>query len=282
MNLQALNLKQVIFNMENLSKQTITIIGAGNLGLSIINGIVHSGLLNDNKLIVTNLKLDHLKHLEKEGVVLETSNKAAVQKADIVIFCVQPRQLPTIVEEVKGLTDNKILISTITGAKVGKLEEYFGKNNHIVRAMPNTAIAVKQSMTCLSSNGDHDGIKVAQQIFSSLGETIPIEDELMQAATVLGASGVAFWLRLIRATTQGGIQLGFDAPEAKKIAVQTCLGAATLLAENSDAHPEGEIDRVTTPKGCTISGLNEMEHEGLSSALIKGIVASFEKINEIR
>ena len=103
----------------------------------------------------------------------------------------------------------------------------------------------------------------------------------MQAATVVCASGIAFWMRLIRATTQGAIQLGFDAPEAKQMAVQTCLGAASLLDELGN-HPEAEIDRVTTPKGCTIEGLNEMEHQGLSSALIKGLVTSYQKIEEIK
>ena len=107
-----------------------------------------------------------------------------------------------------------------------------------------------------------------------------IEEELMKAATVLAASGVAFFLRYIRAATQGGIQLGFDAAESQKIAMQTARGAASLLVEGS-AHPEMEIDKVTTPQGCTIAGLNEMEHQGLSSALIKGIVTSYERINSI-
>ena len=102
----------------------------------------------------------------------------------------------------------------------------------------------------------------------------------MQAATVICASGIAFWMRLIRATTQGAIQLGFEAEIAQEMAMQTCLGAATLLVE-SGSHPEEEIDRVTTPGGCTIEGLNEMEHSGLSSSLIKGLVTSFNKINQI-
>ena len=103
----------------------------------------------------------------------------------------------------------------------------------------------------------------------------------MKAATVLAASGIAFFMRYIRAVTQGGIQLGFDSDEALEIAVQTAKGGATLLQENK-THPETEIDKVTTPEGCTIAGLNEMEHQGLSSALIKGIISSFEKISNIR
>ena len=103
----------------------------------------------------------------------------------------------------------------------------------------------------------------------------------MQAATVVCASGIAFWMRLIRATTQAAIQLGFEAREAQELAMHTCEGAANLLITNGD-HPEQEIDKVTTPKGCTIEGLNEMEHKGLSSSLIQGMVTSFKKINSIK
>jgi len=176
---------------------------------------------------------------------------------------------------------NTIVISTVTGATLDYLQHLFDPATPVVRSMPNTAIAVRQSMTCLSSTAGNGAITLAKDIFSRLGETIVIDDSLMQAATVLGASGIAFWLRMIRASTQGGIQLGFDAPEAQKIAVQACLGAATLLA-NTLSHPEPEIDKVTAPMGRTIAGLNEMEHMGLSSAVIKGLVASFNKINQIK
>ena len=147
--------------------------------------------------------------------------------------------------------------------------------------MPNTAIADGHSMTCISSNEKgRDRIEYAKTIFNSLGETLCIEEELMQAATVICASGIAFWMRLIRATTQGAIQLGFHSEEAQKLSMHTCLGAASLLID-SQSHPEQEIDKVTTPSGCTIEGLNEMEHQGLSSSIIKGLVTSFEKINQI-
>ncbi|HNC29737.1 MAG TPA: pyrroline-5-carboxylate reductase dimerization domain-containing protein, partial [Cyclobacteriaceae bacterium] len=124
-------------------------------------------------------------------------------------------------------------------------------------------------------------LREIENLFKALGQTLIIEEHLMKAATVLAASGIAFFMRYLRAATQGGIQLGFDAEESQMIAAQTAKGAALLLAANH-SHPELEIDKVTTPQGCTIAGLNEMEHQGLSSALIKGIVASFEKINSIK
>ena len=152
----------------------------------------------------------------------------------------------------------------------------------IIRAMPNTAIAVGKSMTCLCSNSKgKERIKIAEAIFNRLGTSIAIPESQMQAATVVCASGIAFWMRLIRATTQAAIQLGFEANEAQELAMHTCEGAASLLITNGN-HPEQEIDKVTTPKGCTIEGLNEMEHKGLSSSLIQGMVTSFNKINTIK
>ena len=136
-------------------------------------------------------------------------------------------------------------------------------------------------MTCLCANEKgKERLAIAEAIFNGLGTSIIIEEQHMRAATVICASGIAFWMRLIRATTQGGVQLGFDAEEAMKMSMYTAMGAASLLIETG-AHPEEEIDKVTTPRGCTIEGLNEMEHQGLSSSLIQGIVASFKKINEI-
>jgi pyrroline-5-carboxylate reductase len=142
--------------------------------------------------------------------------------------------------------------------------------------MPNTAISIHESMTCLASaNADERAFELAKSIFDAVGTTIVIKEELMAAATALGACGIAFFLRAIRAASQGGIEIGFHAADALKIAAQTARGAATLLLAGEN-HPEFEIDRVTTPRGCTIAGLNRMEHEGFSSAMIKGITLSAE------
>ncbi len=260
----------------------IAIIGAGNLGMAIIKGLISSALNERIKIIATKRKLPQENPFDSKKVVFTDDNILAVQSSDVVIFSVQPDQFKKIAKEVKPWLENKIMISTITGLTLTTLQDILGKESRIVRSMPNTAIAVSESMTCLSYHGDEESIQTAQTIFNTLGKTLIIEDQLMQAATVLGASGIAFWMRLIRATTQGGIQLGFDAEEAKAIAVQTCLGAASILANNNHSHPESEIDKVTTPKGCTIRGLNEMEFRGLSSALIRGLTASYEMISQIK
>jgi pyrroline-5-carboxylate reductase len=171
-----------------------------------------------------------------------------------------------------------VLISVATGVWIKDIQEVIGNQFALFRAMPNTAIAIQQSLTCISSyNASVQQTAFVTDLFNKLGKTVFIEEKLMDAATVLGACGTAYAMRYIRANIQGGIEIGFSASVASLIAAQTVKGAAELLLQNN-THPEQEIDKVTTPKGCTIAGLNEMEHQGFSSSLIKGIVTSYKKI----
>ncbi|NQW35950.1 MAG: pyrroline-5-carboxylate reductase [Flavobacteriales bacterium] len=262
----------------------IAIIGTGNLGYSIAIGILSQSNFKFKNLYLTKRNIESLSSWENlKNVTISTDNKEAIRQSDVVIITVQPIQLQGVLEEIKEVIDiNKhTIISTVTGRKIQDIESVLGNDIAIIRAMPNTAISVGQSMTCISANKKgKENIDLAKTIFDSLGTTLYIEEKLMQSATVICASGIAFWMRLIRATAQGAVQLGFDAKEAQELAMQTCLGAASLLVKSGN-HPEQEIDKVTTPNGCTITGLNEMEHQGLSSSLIQGLVASFEKINQI-
>lgn len=229
----------------------------------------------------------HINSLEgfklDKKVIITNDNALAITKSDVVIFAVQPNHLAAVLRKnVQYITVKHTLISTITGFSIEKIEEIIGNKNSVIRAMPNTAIAVGKSMTCISSNEKTQlKLNTAIKIFDLLGKTIVIPEKQMQAATVVCASGIAFWMRLIRATTQAAIQLGFDAKVAQELSMYTAEGAANLLITSGN-HPEQEIDKVTTPKGCTIEGLNEMEHQGLSSSLIRGMVASFEKIEGIK
>lgn len=260
----------------------IAIIGTGNLGKSIAKGLISNNAITT--LYLTKRTLESISEFEGyKNVTLTTHNIEAVQKSDILIFAVQPSHFEDILKEITPfLTENHVIISTITGFTIAKIESIVGENQFIIRAMPNTAIAVGKSMTCLCSNTRGEKrIKIAEAIFNRLGHSLCIPETQMQAATVVCASGIAFWMRLIRATTQAAIQLGFDTKEAQELAMYTSEGAANLLITNGN-HPEEEIDRVTTPKGCTIEGLNEMEHKGLSSSLIQGMVASFHKISTIK
>ena len=258
------------------------IIGAGSLGQSIAKGLLKNKVASSLYLTKRNTNSIASFNTYNE-VVLTADNEEAVKNSDILIFAVQPRHLDKILKDLKPLLkENHVIITVITGFSIEKIEAIIGADKFIIRSMPNTAAAVGQSMTCLSPNTKgKEKVELAKTIFNSLGQSMEIPEEQLQAATVICASGIAFWMRLIRATTQGAIQLGFEADEAHKLAMQTCFGAASLLKESGN-HPEAEIDRVTTPGGCTIEGLNEMEHQGLSSSLIKGINKSFDKINQIK
>lgn len=265
--------------MSNNNK--IAIIGAGNLGVAIAKGLANN--FGASNIILTRRNISRLNSLKEQGFQITSDNKEAVSKSKYIIFCVQPKQLEGVFKEIESVLDasKHVLVSTITGVSLEIIQGYAKEEFAIVRAMPNTAAAITESMTCICGNKSAEPhLPKVEEMFKSVGETLIIEERLMKAATVLAASGIAFFLRYIRAATQGGIELGFEAEEAQKIAMQTARGAASLLVQGN-AHPEREIDKVTTPMGCTIAGLNEMEHQGLSSALIKGIIASFEKINRI-
>ncbi len=260
----------------------IAIIGTGNLGKSIAKGLITNNAITS--LYLTKRNLDGIADFNGyKNVYLTKNNSEAIKNSDILLFAVQPTHFEGILDQIKPiLTANHVVISTITGFSISKIEAKIGANNFIIRAMPNTAIAVGKSMTCLCANQQgQERIGIAEAIFNRLGHSLIIPEAQMQAATVVCASGIAFWMRLIRATTQAAIQLGFDAKEAQELAMYTSEGAASLLLTNGK-HPEEEIDSVTTPQGCTIEGLNEMEHQGLSAALIQGMVASFNKINTIK
>jgi pyrroline-5-carboxylate reductase len=203
-----------------------------------------------------------------------------VRSAEIIILAVKPYNYEQIIKELKPALDPKkhVIVSVISGIWIEQLQKAIGKPVPVIRVMPNTAIAIQQSITCIAHTGaSASQVNYIQQLFDQLGKTVMIDEKLMDAATVLGACGTAYAMRYIRANIQGGIEIGFDANTASLIAAQTVKGAAQLLLEKG-SHPEQEIDKVTTPKGCTIAGLNEMEHQGFSSSLIRGLVASHNKI----
>ncbi|MEO5651181.1 MAG: pyrroline-5-carboxylate reductase [Ginsengibacter sp.] len=255
----------------------ITIIGGGNLGTAIAGGLLKSGKFSPKNLTITKRNLQTLKELSDSGVQVTSDNYKAIQHSDIIILAVKPLQIQEILVNT-AFHKSQIVISAITGVWLKDLRQWIGNEVTLFRAMPNTAIAIQQSMTCISNDGaGAEQIAIVKELFEILGEVTFIEEKLMDAATVLGACGTAFALRYIRASIQGGIQIGFSAEQASFIVAQTVKGAAELLLTNH-THPEQEIDKVTTPRGCTIAGLNELEHKGFSSALIKGLVASYDKI----
>ncbi len=257
----------------------IAIIGGGNLGTAIATGLIKSEFVVADHITVTKRNTATLVGLESVGIKVTSDNLQATKENQIILLAVKPFQIKEVLELIApALTQSHILISVVTGISLEEMKSVIQKDIPLFRAMPNTAIAIQESITCISSvHTTEDDKKYVNGLFSNLGKIAVIDEKLMNAATVLGACGTAFAMRYIRANIQGGIEIGFDAATASLIAAQTVKGAAELLL-TTHTHPEQEIDKVTTPKGCTIAGLNEMEHQGFSSSLIKGISASFARI----
>ncbi|HXY18476.1 MAG TPA: pyrroline-5-carboxylate reductase [Gemmatimonadales bacterium] len=261
----------------------IAIIGAGNIGAAIARGIVDAGVVAPSAVTLTRRGVDHLAAFKAAGYAVTSDNRAAASGADVLILAVTPQQLNALLDELRGSVDaaRHTVVSVVSGASIAAIRAGLGTTAPIIRAMPNTAIAVRESMTCLATDAaSHDRLAIVKTLFGAVGQCVVISEDLMVPATALCACSVAFFLRAIRAASQGGIEIGFHSEESLLMAAQTARGAATLLVKGG-THPESEVDKVTTPQGCTISGLNEMEHNGFSSALIKGITTAADKAAEL-
>jgi len=263
----------------NTSTKTIAIIGGGNIGSAIGKGLLLSGQFSADKIIITRRNIDLLKSFKEKGCLVSSDNRDAVRRSNIVIIAVLPQQLKDLLNEISPelIPEKHVVLSVVSGVTSSEIVRLIGKNLQVVRVMPNIAISIRESMTCIASKtASKESLDLTKQIFDLMGTTFLINEEQMIPATALGACGIAFFLRAIRAASQGGIEIGFHSYDAIPMAAQTAKGAAALLLSIKN-HPEMEIDKVTTPEGCTIAGLNEMEHQGFSSAMIKGITTSADK-----
>lgn len=264
--------------MNNLK---FAIIGAGNMGSAIAEGLLKTGNIAASNIFITDMRAQALDRFKVNGCKTDSNNIKAAAFADIVIIAVKPYHVKTLLEEIKTelFTAKKIIVSIAAGVSIADIEQVVGKVP-IFRTMPNTAISIQQSMTCIAeANTTKEQQSMVLEIFDQLGKTVIIPEDLINAATVLGSCGTAYALRFIRASMEGGIEIGFSADIAQTIVSQTMMGAANLILATGN-HPEQEIDRVTTPQGITIAGLNEMEHQGFSSSVIKGIITSYNKVKK--
>jgi len=257
-------------------KMTAAILGGGNLGRALAMGWTERGPFQPESVYLTRRRPEKLADLAERGHPVTADNVEAVRRSDIIMLAVQPQQVDDLLDEISGVLEptRHRLMSVVSGVPITRIRQRVGPIIPVVRAMPNMAVSIGESMTCLSAD-EHGAAALheAETLFDLMGRTLVIPEEMMIPATALCACGVAFFLRSIRAASQGGIEIGFDPEEALLLAAQTAKGAASLVLKEG-RHPESEIDRVTTPRGCTIAGLNEMEHQGFSSALIKGILLS--------
>ena len=254
----------------------VHIIGGGNLGVAIAKGIAKYAA--GNSVTVTRRNTANILYLEQLGITVSTDNKHGIQEADVIILTIKPYQVDTVLAEILPVISNKVIASGVSGLSIENLQNKIGNANSAVRIMPNIAAQFGASATCIAFHENNkDKAQNVVALFQALGTAPIIDEKLMDAATVLAASGTAFALRYIRASMQAGIEIGFDWQTALAISAQTVKGAAEMILEEN-THPEQLIDRVTTPQGCTIAGLSEMETHGFSSSLVRGIKAALKKI----
>ena len=257
------------------------IIGAGNIGGALAFGLAQSKLVRTEDICISNThpeKLERIKAFDP-AIRTTTDNRECIKGADVVVLAMKPWKLQEAAEQLKPWLDydRQIVASMVGGVGLKDLQEVFekdGKCPALYYLIPNTAIAARQSMTFLSSVGatkEQDEALLA--VFKDLGDAMLVEERLMNAGLVLASCGIAYALRYIRANTQGGVLLGFTPADAQRIVAQTMKGAASLLSVDH-SHPEAEIDKVTTPAGLTIRGLNAMERNGFTTSIIEGLMAS--------
>lgn len=259
----------------------IAIIGTGNMGGAIAAGLAKGKIVESGNMICTartQKTLDKIRSMDPE-IAVTTDNVMAVKEADVVILAVKPWLMENVIAGFREYVDvsRQIFVSVAAGITLEELSTWIWPIQSscvsVFRAIPNTAAAVLASMTFIASaNADAEQIKLVTDIFDEMGCTMYVEERLIPAGTALASCGIAFAMRYIRAASEGGVEIGFRPEEARKIVEYTVKGAAELLLANG-GHPEEEIDKVTTAGGITIKGLNEMEHEGFTSAVIKGLKA---------
>ena len=254
----------------------ISIIGAGTMGSAIVSGLIESNY-NPSLITIANPHQDNLKQLIPLGVNVTTDNVDAIKGADLIRIAVKPCILPLVLSQLKNNIDyhKQEITIVVAGVSGNDISSMLVKDDKVALpilsiAMPNTAMRVRKSMTFIVQvNGQ---AYTAIPVFEMLGKTMIIEERLLPAATALASCGIAYAMRYVRAACAGGVELGFKASQAQEIVAETIDGAAYLLSLPG-AHPESEIDKVTTPGGLTIKGLNAMEAAGFTNAVIAGLKA---------
>ena len=255
----------------------IAVIGAGAMGGATVEGLIKGQQFRNEDITVSDPSQAVVEKFAKTGVCVTTDNKLATDSADIVCVVVKPWLVESVLKDIKPELDPKkqILIVIAAGVPSASIKEWLGENcPPLFLVIPNIAIAEMASMTFIVPCGvvEQHHTELVKGIFDEMGNTLITDEQHLAAGTTLASCGIAYAMRYIRAASEGGVELGFKADDAKSIVMQTMKGAVELL-EASGLHPEAAIDLVTTPGGVTIKGLNEMEHAGFTSAVIRGLKA---------
>ena len=255
----------------------IAVIGAGAMGGATVEGLIKGQMFKNEDITVSDPSQAVVEKFANTGVSVTTDNKLAAETADIVCVVVKPWLVERVLEDIKPELDprKQILIVIAAGVSSESIQGWLGEScPPLFLVIPNIAIAEMASMTfivpCGAATQQHtDTVKA---MFDEMGNSLITDEQHLAAGTTLASCGIAYAMRYIRAASEGGVELGFKADDAKKIVMQTMKGAVELLEANG-LHPEAAIDLVTTPGGVTIKGLNEMEHAGFTSAVIRGLKA---------
>ena len=254
----------------------IAVIGAGAMGGATVEGLIKGQYFKNDDITVADPSQAVTEKFAKMGISVTTDNKLAADTADVVCVVVKPWLVERVLKDIKPELDAKrqILIVIAAGVSSESIKAWLGEScPPLFLVIPNIAIAEMASMTFVVPVGASEkDIKTVTEIFDEMGSTLITDEQHLAAGTTLASCGIAYAMRYVRAASEGGVELGFKADDAKAIVMQTMKGAVELL-ETSGMHPEVAIDLVTTPGGVTIKGLNEMEHAGFTSAVIRGLKA---------
>lgn len=249
------------------------------MGGAMADGFIKSGAVKPADISVANPTAQKLEHFALQGASVTTDNKTAAEGADIVVIAVKPWLVEQVVNELKPVLNytRQTIITVAAGIGGNQFTAWLKKDDAVPQTfivIPNTAIAVLASMTFIVPvNATADTTAIVKALFDNVGQTMVTDERRLSAGMTLASCGIAYAMRYVRAAAEGGVELGFKADMAKDIVLQTMKGAVELLQANGN-HPEAEIDKVCTPGGLTIRGLNEMEHAGFTSAVIRGLKAA--------
>jgi len=262
----------------------LALIGAGKLGEGLLSSLLASQLIPADRVWATVAHQPRADYLaQKYGVWTGTDNSAAVAGASLVLICLKPQQVKGFLQEVKkSLRRDALLISVAASVTTGLIEGELGHAARIVRAMPNTPCLIRQGMTAIA-RGTHatdDDVQLAQELFRSMGRTAVADEKHMDAITGLSGSGPAYVYMMIESLAEGGVKLGLPRDLSTLLSAQTLLGASAMVLETGE-HPAKLKDVVTTPAGCTIDGLLELEDGGLRVTLIKAVVRAGERARQL-
>jgi pyrroline-5-carboxylate reductase len=267
-----------------LSDKNLAVLGAGKLGGILLRAYLKQGLFSAKRVTSTVRHEEKAAALARElGINVTTNNRNAVKDADIVLLAVKPQVIGDVLKEIKpALGKDTLVISVAASVPTAYIEQRVGEKVPVVRAMPNTCSTVGCGMTgiCRGSQASTEHLEIAQAMFGAVGRTVVVDEKNMDAVTGLSASGPAFAYIILESFAEAGVKVGLPRDIATLLAAQTMKGAASVVLETGD-HPALLKDAVTTPAGCTIDGILELEEGKLRVTLIKAVVKSTQRAGEL-